>query len=278
MVQTELADRLEKHEETGNAESARRIGGEILDRGNALLIFSRPDFGAGLNFACRVRSDESHIEILVDDLCGWFTRHGVAPHVRVSPLTRPANLARLLEQRGFVSTERETQMVLAGVDAERPAGSNGRVTIGQIEDHEVDRWVEIQHRGFGMGAPSRDALDLAHATIDFGGIRPHLARLDCEPVGAGKLIEWQGVFGIYGVAVLPQARGCGVGTALVRQMIRDARQRGNARAHVDAPICLQAETGADTQRWYERLGFRVVYDRTGWTLEKSKSESKNGNA
>ena len=58
MIQIELAERLEKHEETGNAESARSIGGEILDRGDALLMFSRADFGAGLNFACRVRSDE----------------------------------------------------------------------------------------------------------------------------------------------------------------------------------------------------------------------------
>ncbi len=266
MIQTELANLLEVHEETGNAESARSIGGEIYDRGDALLIFSRPDFGAGLNFACRVRSDETHIEALVGDICGWFTQRGVAPHVRISPLTRPAELAPTLKQRGFVCTETETQMVLAGEDTEPPANSNGRITISQLENHEIDRWVEIQHRGFGMGTPSVDTMELAYATVDFGGIRPHLARLDGKPVGAGKVIAWQGVCGIYGVTVLPEARGRGVGTALVRQMIRDARARGNG------PICLQAETGADTQRWYERLGFRVVYDRTGWTLDKSKSE------
>jgi ribosomal protein S18 acetylase RimI-like enzyme len=266
MFQTELADLLEKHEETGNAESARSIGGEILDRGDSLLILSRPDFGTGLNFACRVRSNETHVDALVDDVCDWFTQRGIPPHLRVSPLTRPSDLAHLLKRRGFVCTETETQMVLAGEDTEPPARADGRITISQIEDHEIDRWVEIQHRGFGMGAPSVDSMELAHASIDFGGIRPHLARLDGAPVGAGKIIAWQGVFGIYGVAVLPEARRCGVGTALVRQMIRDARARGNE------PICLQAETGADTQRWYKRLGFRVVYDRTGWTLDKSKSE------
>ena len=271
MIQIELAERLEKHEETGNAESARSIGGEVLDRGDALLVFSRPNFGAGLNFACRVRSDAAHVEALVDEVCGWFTQRGVAPHVRVSPLTRPAEIVRVLERRGFVSSEAETQMVLAGEDTEPPAGSDGRITISQIEKREVDRWAEIQHRGFGMGAPSRDAMELAYATVDFGGIRPHLAWLDGEPVGAGKIIAWQGVFGIYGVAVLPEARGRGVGTALVRQMIRDAQARGNA------PICLQAETDADTQRWYERLGFRVVYDRTGWTLDKSTSGNEHGN-
>jgi ribosomal protein S18 acetylase RimI-like enzyme len=266
VIQTELADLLEMHEETGNAESARAIGGEILDRGDALLIFSRSEFGAGLNFACRIRSDDEHIEGLVLDVCNWFAQRGVAPHLRISPLTRPKELAQILKHRGFACTETETQMVLAGEDTEPLASTNGRITISQIENHEIDRWVEIQHRGFGMGTPSVDTVELAHATVDFGGIRPHLARLDGIPVGAGKIIAWQGVFGIYGVTVLPEARGRGVGTALVRQMIRDARARG------DRPICLQAETGANTQRWYERLGFRVVYDRTGWTRDKSKSE------
>ena len=213
MLQTKLADLLEKHEETGNGESARSIGGEVLDRADALLIFSRPDFGTGLNFACRVRSDETVVEALVDDVCGWFTQRGIPPHLRVSPLTRPSDLAHRLKRRGFVCTETETQMVLAGEDIEPPTRADRHIAISQIENHEIDRWVEIQHRGFGMGAPSGDTMDLAHATVDFGGIRPHLARLDGVPVGAGKIIAWQGVFGIYGVAVLPEVRGCGVGTA-----------------------------------------------------------------
>jgi ribosomal protein S18 acetylase RimI-like enzyme len=115
-----------------------------------------------------------------------------------------------------------------------------------------------------MGVPSDTAIDLARVTFDFGGFRPYVARLEGTAVGAATLMAWEGVFGIYGVATLPEARRRGVGTALVRRMISDARARDGA------PICLQAETDTDAQRWYERLGFRTVYDRTGWTKNSRK--------
>jgi ribosomal protein S18 acetylase RimI-like enzyme len=258
MHQTDLADLLEKHEETSNAESARGIGGEIWDRGDALVFSSKTEYGSGLNFACRVRSDESHIESLIDEVDAWFVRRGITPRFRVSPLTRPANLAELLGRRGFARTEAETQMVLAGEDNEPPTPAASHVDIKPIEARELERWAEIQSRGFGMTV-SPAVIELARASAERKTNSLYLAQLDGEPVAAGTLIEWAGALGIYGVATLPEARNHGVGTALVRQMIRDAHARGGA------PICLQAETETHTQRWYERLGFRVVYDRTGWT-------------
>lgn len=264
MQSSELADLLEKHEETSNAESARRIGGEIWDRGDALVFCSKSEFGNGLNFACRVRSDESHVESLIDEVDAWFARRGITPHYRVSPLTRPANLAWLLERRGFARTETETQMVLAGEDTEPPTRAASQITIRQIEPRELERWAQIQSRGFSMD-PSPAVMELARTSAESKTHSLYLASLDGEPVAAGTLIEWAGAVGIYGVATLPEARNHGVSTALVRQMIGDGRARG------DVPICLQAETGTHTQRWYERLGFRVVYDRTGWTKENGNS-------
>jgi ribosomal protein S18 acetylase RimI-like enzyme len=264
MQTPELADLLEKHEETCNAESARRIGGEIWDRGDALVFSSKAEFGGGLNFACRVRSDESHSEKLIDEVDAWFARRGITPHFRVSSLTRPANLAQLLERRGFARTEAETQMVLVGEDIEPPTRDNSHLTVRQIEAYELERWAEIQSRGFGM-ALSPAVMELARASAESQAHSLYLARLDGEPVATGTLIDWAGALGIYGVATLPEARNRGVATALVRQIIRDAKTRDHL------PICLQAETDTNTQRWYERLGFRVVYDRTGWT-------KKNGNS
>ncbi len=255
-----LADLLERHEETGNAELARRVRGEVWERGDALVIFSHPELGTGLNFACRIRSDDSGLEKLIDEVSEWLTARGVAPHFRVSPLTRPADLARILEWRGFTKTEAETQMVLAGPDTEPP--TNPRVTIERVAPHDLATWVAIQHRGFGgSGEPPPLTMEIASASAHAGHNTPYLARLDGEAVGAGALMEWAGALGIYGVSTEERARGHGVGTALVRQMMRDAAMRGNM------PLCLQVQTGEKTQQWYERLGFRVVYDRTGWTKQ-----------
>jgi ribosomal protein S18 acetylase RimI-like enzyme len=154
-------------------------------------------------------------------------------------------------------------MVLAGADAELP--SNPRVTLEHIDRRDLLRWVEIQHRSFGgSGEPSEMILKLARTSAAQTGSILYLARLAGAPVGAGVLMEWAGVLGIYGVATSAEVRSQGVGTAMVRRMIRDARARG------DMPLCLQAETGGKAQHWYERLGFQVVYDRTGWTQSKLK--------
>lgn len=256
-----LADKLEYHEESSNAQVAKNIGGEVVERGDTLLIASRPEFGAGLNFACRIRTDDTHIGKLIDEVCAWFAQRNVAPHVRVSPLTRPTNLVRLLDQRGFIRTETETQMVFEGDDQEPP--TNPRVSVEQVQMRDLESFVTTQHHAFGeSGEPSPAAIDMAGQSIESGMNTPYLARLSGELVGAGVLVTWAGVKGIYGVATVEKARGHGVGTAMVRHMIRDAGTSGT-------PICLQVETNSGTQRWYNRLGFHAVYDRTGWTFNQN---------
>ena len=115
-----LADRLEYHEESSNGQAAKNVGGALLELGDVMLIYSQPEFDTGLNFACRIRSNATLLESLIDDVSAWFTQRNVAPHFRVSPLTKPSNVASILERRGFVCTEQETQMVLvkfcAGVE------------------------------------------------------------------------------------------------------------------------------------------------------------------
>lgn len=256
----QLADRLEQHEETSNAEMVRSIGGEVWTRSDALVFCSRPELGTGLNFACRLRSDRLGIEKLVGEAGAWLADRGLEPHIRVSPLTRPTDLAERLARRGWVETEAETQMVFAGLDAELPA--NPRVTVELVGLDALESWVDIQSHGFDMTGSLAIANELTRTSVVSGMGKPYVARLDGVAAGAGMLTEWAGVLGIYGVATLPEARRQGVGTALVRHLIKQAQRRG------DLPLCLQAETGSEAQHWYERLGFRIVYNRTGWTLRR----------
>ncbi len=259
MTEHELAEQLERHEELGNAASARLVGGEIWERPEAVAISSHPVFGIGLNFACRVRSTEQGLDELLDELIEWFSWRNCKPHVRVNPLSQPGDIAQRLKRRGFTQTEAETQMILREEDTER--ASNPRVTIEKVGMDDLVPWLGIQNLGFGSDGPTSPmSIELNRASIGAGAC-PYWARLDGEPVGAAMLTSHENAWGIYGVATLPQARGQGVGTVLMRRMIADARERA------PGPICLQAETGGYAQRWYERLGFRVVYDRTGWSLE-----------
>lgn len=60
------------------------------------------------------------------------------------------------------------------------------------------------------------------------------------------------------IAVLPQARGCGVGTALLRQFMAEAAQRGSRR------LFLEMRDGNQAIRLYHRLGFAEIGRRANY--------------
>jgi ribosomal protein S18 acetylase RimI-like enzyme len=53
------------------------------------------------------------------------------------------------------------------------------------------------------------------------------------------------------IEILPECRGCGLGTAIIRAALTEARRRG-------LPVALQVLKGNPARRLYERLGFCVV--------------------
>lgn len=75
-----------------------------------------------------------------------------------------------------------------------------------------------------------------------------LARIDGRPVGTARLLE-QGETGKIGrVCVLPEARGTGLGAALIRAAVAEFRSR---------PAIRKVKLGAQTHAlgFYEKLGF-----------------------
>jgi predicted GNAT family N-acyltransferase len=85
-----------------------------------------------------------------------------------------------------------------------------------------------------------------------------LARVDGRPVGTARLFAKGDTGKIGRVCVLPQARGHGVGAALIRAAVEELRGLGLSRAK------LGSQTHAIP--FYERLGFVAegpVYDDAG---------------
>lgn len=96
---------------------------------------------------------------------------------------------------------------------------------------------------------------------DLDPVVPHVlawssaAETKRDLVGTGRL-EPTGKIGR--VAVLPQYRGNGAGTAIVRRLVELARQRGFAEVYLNAQVYARG--------FYERLGFRAVgpeFDEVG---------------
>lgn len=103
--------------------------------------------------------------------------------------------------------------------------------------------------------PGRDAgASLPGAVLGFAFARPRPAP---ETLAVDRLLD------VETVAVLPAARGAGIGTALMEAIDAWARERGIDHLSVSVRT---ANEGA--RRLYERRGFRSLYETMYSTLER----------
>lgn len=75
-----------------------------------------------------------------------------------------------------------------------------------------------------------------------------------RPVGRWYVDRSAAEIRIIDIAVLPEDRGAGAGTALVRELLAEAAAAG-------LPVTIHVERFNRALGWYERLGFRQVEDR-----------------
>jgi ribosomal protein S18 acetylase RimI-like enzyme len=135
---------------------------------------------------------------------------------------------------------------------ERPAPAGVRVDA--VEDAAtLGVWSRVLCSAFGAPQVFGDAFAEAVTSIGLGRdsvFRHFLARLDGEPAATGSLFVGAGVGGIYDVATLPERRRRGLGAALTRAVLAEARARGCRTA-----ILHSSTLGKEL---YRGLGFEPV--------------------
>jgi ribosomal protein S18 acetylase RimI-like enzyme len=77
---------------------------------------------------------------------------------------------------------------------------------------------------------------------------------DGEDIGRLYVDRWEREIRIVDIAILPEARGRGVGSALLRDLIAESEAAGK-------PLTIHVERQNPALGWYERLGFRLNEDR-----------------
>ena len=75
-----------------------------------------------------------------------------------------------------------------------------------------------------------------------------------EPIGRLYVDRWADQIRVIDIALLPEARGRGVGTQLLQAILDEGRQS-------NLPVTIHVERFNPALRWYERLGFQVVADK-----------------
>jgi ribosomal protein S18 acetylase RimI-like enzyme len=98
-----------------------------------------------------------------------------------------------------------------------------------------------------------------HYRTHYPGATLDVIEVDGEPAGRLYVHRGQTDIRIMDIALLPQFRGRGIGTRLVRELLEEARASGRS-------VSIHVERGNPARRLYERLGFHAVREHGIYVL------------
>ena len=195
----------------------------------------------------------------VEEAIAYFRRHGHRTFLWWLDADVPAAAwAPVLEPRGFV-LDRSIPGMAAEIDRLVPA-KVADVEIRRVASRaDRDLWARIFVVGYGFPPAWAPAFaDLFGGLDDHDAYRGYVAFADGRPVATSTVLITGDIAGLYDVAVLPEARGRGIGAAVTLAPFREAREEGCRLAILHA-----SPLGRPV---YERLGFRTVctVDHFAW--------------
>jgi GNAT superfamily N-acetyltransferase len=220
------------------------------------------------------RLDAAAVEAAIDERIAWF-RERDAPFFFwwTGPSTEPSNLGERLVARGMIGQQEQARLYAPGVEVEAagtPAMAADLAAMNEdaleqapagfaIDEVRDERALEDFRRVFveSYEVPELIAQAWVDATTTLGlGRTPwrlYVGRLDGEAVATNLVFNGGGVAGVYGIGVVPAARGHGIGGAITLAPLLDARDEGYRHA-----VLFSSAMGVRT---YERIGFRLL---DGW--------------
>ena len=218
-----------------------------IDSGVASQVFNSV-------LVARFRPDA--VDAQIEGVLSHFRRHARPVTWHVGPSTRPADLGRSLLAHGLTLSEEEPGMALEidrlPEDAPMPPG----LTIETVRDERglVD-WVDVWL--FPLPADVRPFLLDPFRRRGLGDDLPwrfFVGRLGGEPVAISSIFVGEGVAAVHFVVTVPEVRRRGIGSAMTRHVLREARALGYRVAVLTAsPLGIGS---------YRRLGFQE-YCRIG---------------
>jgi len=228
-------------------------GDQVEDRPDMILVVSgRPvAWTNGVHYA-RFPAAEADREIArATDL---FRRAGVPALWRVTPASRPADLAERLQAHGWRYHD-DLPFLAVEIDRiQRPSGRPDGLVIERAHDERSQAaWEHAMEHGFGMSKTESEGLfalarrfgtDPAGPWVRFAGL------VGGEAMASSGLLLHGGVAGVYNVTTVIAARRRGVGTAMTLAAIDHAAGLGYRVAVLG--------TSPMARRLYEHLGFREI--------------------
>jgi GNAT superfamily N-acetyltransferase len=216
----------------------RSGGGTVLEL-DGVFAGINPNAAERSVFNSVVYSDREALERERERLAGAYAEHGCAWTVWVPE--DDVETARMLDAAGhrLDAEPRAMGLELDGF----PEPDLGDIAWSNSGDHAAMCRLNDLAYGYPAGTWMRGLGESAPE-----GLRIYTASLAGEPAAAVTSMDTDRDCSIWMVATIPQARGHGLSTALMRRALRDAAERGCATSTLQA-----TKLGRPV---YERVGYR----------------------
>jgi len=214
------------------------------------LITNMPDHFMNL-VICTALPKEG-IENLIEETLSHFKTMNIKKLSWLAEAGVPATeikkhlLANGLIFRESFATEMAIDMTVISEDHLEPEGLE---IISVDDDKSLRQWIHVASVGFGVPIEMEEIwFEFFNYVACQTPFQTYLGLLHGEPVATSQVCNSAGVAGIYNVTCLPEARGRGIGSALVMKPLLAARKVGMKIG------ILQASTMGYNA--YRRLGFQ----------------------
>lgn len=218
----------------------------IFHESHGYAAVSFPIGHALFNTVLRAHLSDGNAEESIRDARAFYAARQKPWTWIVGPSSLPADLAAILEARGFVRSHETPGMALDLHGYEpRDAGA------AEVRDlNGLRTWIDVVLRGFGLPAEAGKPFYELHerAGFDHSPARYFYVEEEGTPVACSMNFNGAGVTGIYCVATLPEARRRGYGERAMHASLAAAVEDG-----FDVAILHSSRMGLPL---YERLGFR----------------------
>ncbi len=225
--------------------------GELHDE-DGLLWFETPIRHLPYNGVIRTRlADDATADAAISRVLDQYRARGVQCVWFVRPSSTPADLGGRLEAQGLQAVEQMTYMSLELGAWEAPTLPPDVAFEEVRDDALMETYSRLTADYWEIPDEDRALVAELHQALGPGRVPAHrfLALIDGAALGKAylSLVGPPGVASIYGMSVLPEARGRGLARGLTTTLLRRARDEGCHRV-----VLHSSNMAVDL---YERAGF-----------------------
>lgn len=227
----------------------------IVCQEDGMKWFSFPVSNLLFNRVVSTNCNDIDLPLVVDDITNYYQVKNL-PFMWMtwSGVDKPNNLNNYLEENGFASIGTMPGMALKLEKLSEESEIIPGLEIVEVKtEDDFTSFMEVLKDGFETTEEVAYGFRIIDEAIlhqpEYG--THYLARLDGEIIAISSVVYLAGVAGIYNVATLEKARGKGIGTAITKQPLLEAKSKGYQLA-----ILHSSELGFNV---YKNIGFQDYY-------------------